>query len=78
MNNERRLLLKEIVEQLEQAEERVRKIWVEEEERYETRITASKETASGITSKGAIGDFERALDLVERGCEILRGIVAQD
>jgi hypothetical protein len=37
MNSERRLLLKEIVAQLEQAEEKVRKIWVEEEESYETR-----------------------------------------
>jgi hypothetical protein len=78
MNSERRLLLKEIVAQLEQAEEKVRKIWVEEEESYETRTIASKETAVGIISKEAIEDFERALDSIEEGCEILRGIVAQD
>jgi hypothetical protein len=78
MNSERRLLLREIVAQIEQAQEKLRKIWVEEEESYETRITASKETARGTISREAIEGFEGALDSIEEGCEILRGIVAQE
>lgn len=78
MNNERRLLLREIIEQLEQTNERLRKIWNEEDEAYERRTPASMETVMGATSNEAIDDMERASDSIEEGCEILRGVVAQD
>ena len=50
MNKERRLLLKEIVAQLERAEERVREVWNEEERNYDQRTLATKETEQGIRS----------------------------
>jgi hypothetical protein len=78
MNNERRLLLRELIEQLELANERLRKIWNEEEEAYERRTPASMETVMGATSHEAIDHMERASDSIEEGCEILRGIVAQE
>jgi hypothetical protein len=78
MNTERRLLLREIIEQLEQTNERLRKIWNEEDEAYERRTPASMETVIGVTSNEAIDCMERASESIEEGCEILRGIVAQD
>jgi hypothetical protein len=54
MNKERRLLLKEIVADLERAEGRLRKIWVEEERNYDQRTLATKETDQGVRSKEAI------------------------
>ena len=77
MNSERRLLLKEMVAQLEQIEEKLRGIWIDEEESYEARTPASKETEQGVASQEATKDFERAFDSIEEGCEILRGIVGQ-
>jgi hypothetical protein len=76
MNDARRLLLQEIIEQLEQTNERLRRIWNEEEKAFENRTPASMETVLGATSKEAIDDFERAADSIEEGCEILRGILA--
>jgi hypothetical protein len=77
MNNERRLLLREIIEQLEQTNERLRRMWNEEEKAYEGRTPASMETMAGAASKDSIDDLERASDSIEEGCEILRGIVAE-
>jgi hypothetical protein len=76
MNAERRILIREITAQFEQINERLRKIWNEEEEQYESRSSASKETVEGLASFEAIDDLERASDSIEEGCEILRGIVA--
>ena len=77
MNDERRLLIKEKLVQLEQMKESLHNLWIEEEASYESRSTASKETDQGVASKEAIEDFDRALDSIEERCEILRGIVAK-
>jgi hypothetical protein len=77
MNNERRLLIQEIVGQLEQTNEKLRRVWMEEDGAYERRSAASKETETGASSREAIDDFELASDRIEEGCELLRNIVAR-
>ena len=75
MNKERRLLLKEIVAQLERAEERVREIWNEEERNYDQRTLATKETDQGVRSKEAIEQLEQASDSIEKACEAIRQVI---
>ena len=75
MNKERRLLLKEIVADLERAEGRLREIWVEEERNYDQRTLATKETEQGVRSKEAIEQLEEASDCVEKACEAIRQVI---
>jgi hypothetical protein len=76
MNNERRHLLKEIITQLEQIDERLLRISDKEEASYKARTIGSRETPQVAASKAALEDIDRARDSIEDGCEILRGIVA--
>jgi hypothetical protein len=78
MNDERRLLLKEIITQLEQIDERLLKIAVEEEDSLEARTIGSLETPQGTASKAAIEDIESARESIEEGCETVRGLVARE
>ena len=75
MNKERRLLLKEIVADLERAEGRLREIWVEEERNYDQRTLATKETEQGVRSKEAIEQLEQASDSIEEACEAIRQVI---
>jgi hypothetical protein len=75
MNSERRLQLKEIVTQLERAEERVREIWNEEERNYDQRTLATKETEQGIRSKEAVKQLEQASESIEEACEAIRQVI---
>jgi hypothetical protein len=75
MNKERRLLLKEIVADLERTEGRLRKIWVEEERNYDQRTLATKETDQGVRSKEAIEQLEQASDSIEKACEAIRQVI---
>jgi hypothetical protein len=75
MNSERRLLLKEIVAQLERAEERVREIWNEEERNYDQRTLATRETEQGIRSKEAVEHLEQASESIEEACEAIRQVI---
>jgi hypothetical protein len=75
MNTERRILIRVIIAQLEQISERLDKVRKEEEEQYESRSSASKETSEGVLSLEAIDFLDTAANNVAEDCELLRKIV---
>jgi hypothetical protein len=77
MNNDRRLLLKENLEQLERISAKLREVWIDEETQYEARSPASMETAQGVASKEAIDALEGAVVGIDEACEILKTVVTQ-